>query len=193
MTSRLRGPPTAAMHRASSTRISTVLPKQRCLPAQGLAVARGELFFAARDFETLLNLARDIQHAIYGLGPMWSYDFAERIGAHPKIGPTHTIYAQRGALIGAQPPASRQLGTTSPPRVARSPPRARCRRRGGLPLHREGSSQSGDATPVRSPTAWARFVLARAIADVLDSRACRYRSASKSSMTSQRSLRILPR
>jgi hypothetical protein len=36
-------------------------------------------------------------------------------------------------------------------------------------------------------------VLARAIADVLDSRACRYRSASKSSMTSQRSLRILPR
>jgi hypothetical protein len=70
--------------------------------ARTLAMARGESFFAARDFETLLHLAREIQHAIYGLGRMWTYDFAERIGAHLEIGPTHTVYVQCGALVGAR-------------------------------------------------------------------------------------------
>jgi hypothetical protein len=66
-----------------------------------LAGERRNLFFNAVDFETLLELSREIQREVFGLGRMWSYDFAQRFGAHLDLAPVD-VYVQRDALAGAR-------------------------------------------------------------------------------------------
>jgi hypothetical protein len=56
---------------------------------------------AATEFETVFNIADKIMRAIYGLGAMWRYDFAQRIGAILGVAPV-TVYVARGALRGAR-------------------------------------------------------------------------------------------
>lgn len=78
------------------------LRDQALSEARTRAIAQRDAFSDATDFEALLRLAGDIRGEVFGLGAMWRYDFAERIGAHLNIGPTHTVYVQRGALVGAR-------------------------------------------------------------------------------------------
>ncbi len=66
-----------------------------------LALERRDLFFGATEFETNLALACEIQHQIFGLGEMWSYDFAQRFSAHLRVTPVY-VHVQRGARVGAR-------------------------------------------------------------------------------------------
>lgn len=70
--------------------------------ALSLALEHCEKLFSADEFASILSIAREIQHQVFGIGPMWGYDFAERIGSHLGIGPVGVVYLQRGALAGAR-------------------------------------------------------------------------------------------
>ena len=70
--------------------------------AARLAVERSTAFFEPETFEPIIAVTRNIQAEVFGLGPMWGYDAAERIAAHRGIVPEKFVYVQRGALAGAR-------------------------------------------------------------------------------------------
>lgn len=78
------------------------IPNAVLCDASELANQMRPVLIEAEDFEEILDAVNQIRLALRGLGPMWAYDAAERIGAHRGIVPLRFVYVQRGALVGAR-------------------------------------------------------------------------------------------
>jgi hypothetical protein len=77
------------------------LTEEALLAAVRLVLLHSDKLLAG-DFEPNLEIVRAIQSQVPGVGFLWSYDCAERLGAHLRRGPVDFVYVQRGALQGAR-------------------------------------------------------------------------------------------
>ncbi len=55
----------------------------------------------AKSFEEIFAITEEVRKAIHGLGHLWSYDTALRIGFHKRVYPTE-VYVQSGVVDGVK-------------------------------------------------------------------------------------------
>lgn len=69
--------------------------------ARALIEQRIESIANAQSWEQLFDIAEEVRSQVHKLGPLWSYDFAVRMGANLNLFPKE-VYLQRGAAEGAR-------------------------------------------------------------------------------------------
>jgi hypothetical protein len=110
--------------RAGKARLESALPQMR----------------AARSFDELLNLIERRLNDIRGLGELYFYDTALRLGAYLRLMP-NAVYMHRGTAVGAKATGIQQrypVDQLAPP-SARPPSPARSRDRGFFMRHQARS------------------------------------------------------